>query len=108
MQLSEHFVRFALPQLAHNKTQRITFDASSVSGILLFRSLSRIICLHGARVLAAPPPAAEPYSSRYKGIAAAHTALQVTGRHRSPPAASLTHSSHRIQRVTRLKRDGFD
>ena len=171
-----------LAEMAHNKTQRITFDASSVNGILLFRDLSRLaslnpkpkpgpkatlqnatallysttatpapgwvrvhsvhrrrigptgqsrlsicglrldihakllrargtacvrivsasaelpcllgeskplpsrsvapsptprqVCCHGARMLASPPPATDPYTRRYKGIAAAHTALQ--------------------------------
>ena len=31
-----------LAELVHNRTQRITFDTSSVNGILLFRELSRL------------------------------------------------------------------
>ena len=65
-----------LGELVHNKTQRITFDASSVNGILLFRELSRLVVCHGARSLAAPVHPSDPYAYKYKGIAAAHTALQ--------------------------------
>jgi exportin-7 len=51
-----------------NKTQRLTFDSSSPNGILLFREVSRVLSAYGARTLAAPPPPADPYGRRYKGI----------------------------------------
>jgi len=37
-------------ELALNKTQRITFDASSPGGILLFREISKVVCLYGEYV----------------------------------------------------------
>lgn len=65
-----------LGELVQNRTQRITFEPSSVSGILLFREVSRLVCAYGQRMLAQPPPSTDPYRNRYKGVAAAHTALQ--------------------------------
>lgn len=65
-----------LAELVQNRTQRITFEPSSVSGILLFRELSRLVCAYGQRILAQPVPASDPYATRYKGVAAAHCALQ--------------------------------
>lgn len=55
-------------ELALNKTQRCTFDTSSVNGILLFREVARLVCTYGARVLAAPRGGADPYAVLYKGI----------------------------------------
>ena len=60
-------------ELASNKTQRCTFDTSSVNGILLFREVSRLVCAYGTRVLGAQQQAALPaggqvYDARYKGI----------------------------------------
>ena len=63
-----------LAELASNKTQRCTFDTSSVNGILLFREVSRLVCAYGTRVLgAAAGPAlhgggGQVYDARYKGI----------------------------------------
>ena len=39
-----------LAEMASNKTQRITFDASSASGILLFREVSKALVTYGRRV----------------------------------------------------------
>ena len=62
-------------ELALNKTQRCTFDTSSVNGILLFREVSRLVCAYGTRVLSVPRGGADPYASRYKGIWAALTVV---------------------------------
>jgi exportin-7 len=62
-------------ELALNKTQRCTFDTSSVNGILLFREVSRLVCTYGARVLAAPRGGPDPYAALYKGIWAALTVV---------------------------------
>ncbi len=62
-------------EFALNKTQRCTFDTSSVNGILLFREMSRLVCAYGRRVLSLPPTGAQPYDTRYKGIWVSLTAL---------------------------------
>ena len=55
-----------------NKTQRLTFEPSSVNGILLFREVSKLIVTYGRRVLAMTNAAnakdGEAYAKRYKGI----------------------------------------
>jgi len=38
-----------------NKTQRLTFEPSSVNGILLFREVSKLIVAYGRNMLAQPP-----------------------------------------------------
>ena len=63
-----------LAEFVLNKSQRLTFDASSPNGILLFRQVSKALVAHGTRALAAPPPA-DVYADRYKGIAACLTTL---------------------------------
>ena len=55
-------------EFAMNKTQRLTFDASSPNGILLFREVSRVLKTYGNRILGMPAPGADPYGQRYKGI----------------------------------------
>lgn len=57
-----------ISEFAHNKTQRLTFDASSPNGILLFREISKVLQVYGNRQLTTPPPTADPYGQRYKGI----------------------------------------
>lgn len=59
-----------------NKTQRLTFEASSVNGILLFREVSKLVVAYGRQMLAAPRvTGTEAYASRYKGIWIALTVL---------------------------------
>lgn len=59
-----------------NKTQRLTFEPSSVSGILLFREVSKLVVAYGRQILAAPPiKGTEAYARRYKGIWIALTVL---------------------------------
>lgn len=63
-----------MAEFVHNKSQRLTFDASSPNGILLFREVSKILCAYGARILVAPS-VSDAYAYRYKGIAVAVTML---------------------------------
>ncbi|CAI5723453.1 hypothetical protein KXD40_000640 [Peronospora effusa] len=57
-----------LQELAYNKAQRLTFEQSSVSGILLFHELSSVIVAYGRRIQ--PVPAGKnPYGDKYKGVA---------------------------------------
>ncbi|KAK2988430.1 hypothetical protein RJ640_023977 [Escallonia rubra] len=49
-----------------NKSQRLTFDASSPNGILLFREVSKLVVSYGSRILSLPNHA-DMYSSKYKG-----------------------------------------
>ncbi|KAF1791887.1 Armadillo-type fold [Phytophthora cactorum] len=57
-----------LQELAYNKAQRVTFDQSSASGILLFRELSSVVVAYGRRIQ--PVPAGKnPYGDKYKGVA---------------------------------------
>ena len=69
-----------------NKTQRLTFEPSSVNGILLFREVSKLVVTYGARALERPPAGDGPsgasagggsreYAERYKGIWLATSAL---------------------------------
>ena len=61
-----------------NKTQRLTFEPSSVNGILLFREVSKLVVTYGSRSLNDPATAttsggAEPsgsraYAERHKGV----------------------------------------
>ena len=50
-----------------NKAQRLTFDASSPNGILLFREVGAALVAFAAPALASPLPA-DAYVGRYKGI----------------------------------------
>ena len=60
---------------ALNKTQRCTFDPSSVNGILLFREVSRLVCTFGTHCLRATRLVASPYDARYKPIWVALTVI---------------------------------
>ncbi|TDH72778.1 hypothetical protein CCR75_000536 [Bremia lactucae] len=57
-----------LQEMAYNKAQRLIFDQSSASGILLFRELSRVVVAYGRRI---QPMSVgkDPYGDKYKGIA---------------------------------------
>jgi len=50
-----------------NKTQRLTFEASSPNGILLFREVSRVLVVFGKYALA-QGNVADVYTQRYKGV----------------------------------------
>ncbi|XP_047307170.1 exportin-7-A-like isoform X3 [Impatiens glandulifera] len=50
-----------------NKSQRLTFDSSSPSGILLFREVSKLIVAYGSQMLSFPN-FADMYTFKYKGI----------------------------------------
>ncbi|KAI9921848.1 hypothetical protein PsorP6_001060 [Peronosclerospora sorghi] len=56
-----------MEELAYNKSQRVTFDQSSASGILLFRELSSVIVAYGRRIQPMPP-GKNPYGDKYKGV----------------------------------------
>ncbi|XP_020249688.1 LOW QUALITY PROTEIN: exportin-7 [Asparagus officinalis] len=58
-----------------NKAQRLTFDSSSVNGILLFREVSKLIVAYGSRILSLPNTA-DMYANKYKGIWISLTILQ--------------------------------
>ncbi|PRP83984.1 hypothetical protein PROFUN_08668 [Planoprotostelium fungivorum] len=53
--------------LAFNCGGRITFDASSVNGILLFREISAILVTFGSRIFSYTP-SSNPYKEKYKSI----------------------------------------
>ncbi|XP_062503145.1 exportin-7-like [Corticium candelabrum] len=57
-------------ELVQNKQQRLQFDVSSPSGILLFREVSKIVVTYGSRILSLPNiPSSEIYATKYKGVA---------------------------------------
>ena len=73
-------------EFALNKTQRLTFEPSSVNGILLFREVSKLVVAYGSRALNDPTVAtssggadanhgSRKYAERYKGIWLATCAL---------------------------------
>eukprot|EP01117_Protostelium_nocturnum_P010320 TRINITY_DN3708_c0_g1_i1.p1 TRINITY_DN3708_c0_g1~~TRINITY_DN3708_c0_g1_i1.p1 ORF type:complete len:1062 (-),score=375.41 TRINITY_DN3708_c0_g1_i1:42-3227(-) len=55
-------------ELAHNSGGRITFDASSVNGILLFREISGLLVSYGTRIYS-NNPSDNIYKKKYKSIA---------------------------------------
>lgn len=61
--LLKFFAEFVL-----NKTQRLTFDSSSVNGILLFREVSKLLVTYGQRILQHTGNLPDPYRTKYKGI----------------------------------------
>mmetsp|Transcript_3867 Transcript_3867/g.5404 ORF Transcript_3867/g.5404 Transcript_3867/m.5404 type:complete len:1062 (+) Transcript_3867:120-3305(+) len=54
-------------EFVFNRGGRITFDTSSVNGILLFREISKIVVTYGSRVLTFNPTQ-DLYNAKYKGI----------------------------------------
>ncbi|KAF5750329.1 exportin-7 isoform X1 [Tripterygium wilfordii] len=56
-----------IAELVLNKSQRLTFHASSANGILLFREVSKIIVAYGSRILSLSNQA-DMYTFKYKGI----------------------------------------
>ncbi|MCP9256874.1 XPO7 [Dirofilaria immitis] len=58
-----------LVELCQNRQQRLQFEMSSCSAVLLFREVSKIICTYGTRMLALPKVIPEnAYKQRYKNI----------------------------------------
>lgn len=56
-----------MQEFVQNRGQRIQFEQSSASGILLFRETSSIICAYGSRILQSPAKS-DVYLEKYKGI----------------------------------------
>ena len=56
-----------MQEFVQNKGQRVMFEHSSASGILLFRETSSILCSYGSRILDLPV-VADKYIEKYKGI----------------------------------------
>lgn len=59
-----------MAEFVHNRGQRITFDQSSASGILLFKEVSSILITYGKRILE-KQDFRDPYKEKYKGLAVA-------------------------------------
>jgi len=56
-----------MQEFVWNKSQRIVFELSSASGILLFRETSAVACAYGSRLLQ-QPVRRDIYAEKYKGI----------------------------------------
>uniref|UniRef100_A0A0K0D9C8 Importin N-terminal domain-containing protein n=1 Tax=Angiostrongylus cantonensis TaxID=6313 RepID=A0A0K0D9C8_ANGCA len=58
-----------LAELCQNRQQRLKFEMSSCSAVLLFKEASKIICGYGNRILVMPDvPKERAYAERYKNI----------------------------------------
>uniref|UniRef100_F1KSW2 Exportin-7 n=1 Tax=Ascaris suum TaxID=6253 RepID=F1KSW2_ASCSU len=67
-----------LCELCQNKQQRLQFEMSSCSAVLLFREVSKIICTYGERMLALPAVQPEnAYRERYKNISSCFATLKM-------------------------------
>ncbi|VDK52579.1 unnamed protein product [Anisakis simplex] len=67
-----------LCELCQNRQQRLQFEMSSCSAVLLFREVSKIICTYGERMLSLPTPQPEnAYRERYKNIATCFAILKM-------------------------------
>ena len=62
-----------IADFAHNRTQRIAFDANSPNGVLLFREAAKVLSAYGQRMLQRPASFQyrEIYDEKYKGVGAA-------------------------------------
>jgi exportin-7 len=62
-----------IADFAHNRSNRISFDANSPNGILLFREAAKVLSAYGQRMLALPSTTSfrDIYEEKYKGIGAA-------------------------------------
>lgn len=66
-------------ELCQNRQQRLQFEMSSCSAVLLFREVSKIICTYGERMLSLPEiPQNDAYRQRYKHIGTCFSALKMT------------------------------
>ncbi|VDM45504.1 unnamed protein product [Toxocara canis] len=67
-----------LCELCQNRQQRLQFEMSSCSAVLLFREVSKIICTYGERMLALPTVQPESaYRERYKNISSCFATLKM-------------------------------
>ncbi|VDK43976.1 unnamed protein product, partial [Cylicostephanus goldi] len=58
-----------LAELCQNRQQRLKFEMSSCSAVLLFKEASKIICSYGNQILIMPDvPKERAYAERYKNI----------------------------------------
>ena len=62
-----------IADFAHNRSNRISFDANSPNGILLFREAAKVLSAYGQRMLSLPPTTTfrDIYEEKYKGIGVA-------------------------------------
>ncbi|VDK76048.1 unnamed protein product [Litomosoides sigmodontis] len=67
-----------LVELCQNRQQRLQFEMSSCSAVLLFREVSKIICTYGSRMLALPKVVPQnAYKQRYKNIGTVFAILKM-------------------------------
>ncbi|KAG1081018.1 hypothetical protein G6F42_023115 [Rhizopus arrhizus] len=63
-------------EFVYNKSQRLTLDVSSASGILLFRDASQVLCAYGQQILnQRVTDESQKYPLKYKGISACFNIL---------------------------------
>jgi exportin-7 len=63
-------------ELVQNRSQRLQFDSTSPSGVLLFREASKVLCSYGSRILSVEVPKDQIYSAKFKGIAVCFSLLK--------------------------------
>ncbi|CAG0884315.1 unnamed protein product [Cyprideis torosa] len=64
-------------EMCANRSQRLQFDCSSPSGILLFREASKVLCTYGSRVLTIGDlPKDQLYPAKLKGISVCFSMLK--------------------------------
>ncbi|VDN06009.1 unnamed protein product [Thelazia callipaeda] len=67
-----------LAELSQNRQQRLQFEMSSCSAVLLFQEVSKAICTYGTRMLELPKVAPEnAYRERYKNIGTVFNILKL-------------------------------
>ncbi|KAL7312113.1 hypothetical protein PS15m_007914 [Mucor circinelloides] len=63
-------------EFVYNKSQRLTLDVSSASGILLFRDASQVLCAYGQQILnQRVTDESQKYPLKYKGVSACFNIL---------------------------------
>ncbi|KAK4509022.1 uncharacterized protein ATC70_007371 [Mucor velutinosus] len=63
-------------EFVYNKSQRLTLEVSSASGILLFRDASQVLCAYGQQILnQRVADESQKYPLKYKGISACFNIL---------------------------------
>ena len=63
-------------ELVQNRSQRLQFDSTSPSGVLLFREASKVLCSYGSRILNVDVPKDQIYTAKFKGIAVCFSLLK--------------------------------
>jgi len=58
-----------MEDFAGNRSQRISFEYNSVSGILLFKDATKFVMTYGSRILNYTPPPESIFQQKYKGMA---------------------------------------